>query len=150
MDMQERRAKVKKGLECCSKNVLDPCIGCPYERTEDAEWKCGLNADALALIEQLEALTDEEFKAEAKRRGYNLIKIRKKEKKIQLLPCVCGNKRISHYVTVAPGQSTDFEFYKCDKCGFTANLSKTNHQARINWNKEIDEGINHAAVLHRV
>lgn len=124
MDMQERRAKVKKGLECCSKNVLDPCIGCPYERTEDAEWKCGLNADALALIEQLEALTDEEFKAEAKRRGYNLIKIRKKEKKIQLLPCVCGNKRISHYVTVAPGQSTDFEFTNAISADSPPTLAK--------------------------
>jgi hypothetical protein len=89
-------------------------------------------------------LTDEEFKAEAKRRGYNLIKIRKKEKKIPLLPCVCGKKQIYNYVTVAPGHSTDFEFYKCNKCGFTANVSQTNHQARINWNKAIEEEMNHA------
>lgn len=47
--------KVKKGIECCLKNALDPCIGCPYERTENAEWKCGLNADVLFCIEQLEA-----------------------------------------------------------------------------------------------
>ncbi len=46
--------KVKKGLECCSKSVLDPCIGCPYEPIGDDEWKCGLNADAIALIQQLE------------------------------------------------------------------------------------------------
>ena len=50
----ETLEKAKKGLECCSKNALDPCIGCPYERTENAEWKCGLNADALALIQQFE------------------------------------------------------------------------------------------------
>lgn len=53
--LSETLEKVKKGLGCCSKNVLDPCNGCPYERTENVEWKCGLNADALALIQQLEA-----------------------------------------------------------------------------------------------
>lgn len=58
MDLQELRAKVKKGLECCSKNVLDPCIGCPYERIGDDEWKCGLNADVLFCIEQLERERD--------------------------------------------------------------------------------------------
>lgn len=58
MDLQEWRAKVKKGLECCAKNVLDPCIGCPYERTEDAEWKCGLNADVIVLIQRLEVERD--------------------------------------------------------------------------------------------
>lgn len=50
--------EIKKGLECCLKNALDPCIGCPYERIGDDEWKCGLNADALALIQQLEAERD--------------------------------------------------------------------------------------------
>jgi hypothetical protein len=50
--------KVKKGLECCIKDGIDPCIGCPYERIGDAEWKCGLNADALALIQQLERERD--------------------------------------------------------------------------------------------
>ena len=58
MDLQERKTKVKKGIECCSKNALDPCIGCPNDRTENAEWKCGLNADVLFCIEQLEEERD--------------------------------------------------------------------------------------------
>lgn len=56
--LSEMLEKVKKGLECCSKNELDPCIGCPYERIGDAEWKCGLNADVLFCIEQLEEERD--------------------------------------------------------------------------------------------
>lgn len=52
--LSETLEKVKKGLECCGKDGIDPCTGCPYERTENVEWKCGLNADALALIQQLE------------------------------------------------------------------------------------------------
>ena len=53
--LSETLEKVKKGIEYCSKNVLDPCNGCPYERIGDDEWKCGLNADALFCIKQLEA-----------------------------------------------------------------------------------------------
>lgn len=87
----------------------------------------------------LRSVDDFVFRVEAKRRGYNLIKIPEKEKKLALLPCVCGRKSITCFVTVMPGQSTGFEFYKCDKCGLTANLSTANHQARLNWNKMIDE-----------
>ena len=95
--------------------------------------------DTMHILDTMEGATDEEFKAEAKRRGYNLIKIPEKVKKVKLQPCVCGRKQITCFVTVAPGQSMDFEFYKCDKCGLTANLSATNHQARLNWNAMIEE-----------
>lgn len=84
-------------------------------------------------------VSDEQFKLEAKRRGYNLIKTCEKVKAVKLHPCVCGRKQITCFVAVMPGQSMDFEFYKCDKCGLTANLSGTNHQARLNWNKMIEE-----------
>lgn len=93
----------------------------------------------MSCVKVLSELSDEEFKAEAKRRGYNLIKIPEKVEKVKLLPCVCGRKKITCWVTVMPGQSMDFEFYKCEKCGLTANLSTNNHQARLNWNKMIEE-----------
>ena len=94
---------------------------------------------AAGVTKVLKDATEEQFKAEAKRRGYNLIKIPEKVKKVKLQPCVCGRKQISCFVTVMPGQSMDFEFYKCDKCGLTANLGGTNQQAKLNWNKMIEE-----------
>ena len=87
----------------------------------------------------LRSVDDFAFRAEAKRRGYRLIKIPEKKKKLALLPCVCGRKSITCFVTVMPGRSMDYEFYKCDKCGLTANISANNHQARLNWNKMIEE-----------
>ena len=50
--------EIKKGLECCSQSLPYPCSGCPYERDEQQEnaWRCDLDADALAYIQQLEAL----------------------------------------------------------------------------------------------
>lgn len=49
--------EIKKGLECCSQSLPYPCPGCPYERDEQQEkaWRCDLDADALAYIQQLEA-----------------------------------------------------------------------------------------------
>ena len=49
--------EIKKGLECCSQSLPYPCSGCPYERDEQQEnaWRCDLDADALAYIQQLEA-----------------------------------------------------------------------------------------------
>lgn len=50
------REEIKTGLEYCSQNVPYPCNGCPYERDELLEnaWRCNLNADVIALIQQLE------------------------------------------------------------------------------------------------
>lgn len=49
--------EIKKGLECCSQSLPYPCSGCPYERDEQQEnaWRCDLDADARAYIQQLEA-----------------------------------------------------------------------------------------------
>ena len=91
------------------------------------------------ITKVLKDASDEQFKLEARRRGYNLIKTHEKVKTVKLSPCVCGRKQIACFVTVMPGQSMNFEFYKCEKCGLTANLSQTNQQARLNWNAMIEE-----------
>ena len=83
-----------------------------------------------ALLE----LTDEEFKAEAKRRGYNLIKI---PEKVTLLPCVCGSERRTR-VFIMSGK----EYYKCTKCGLWAKNGKSNREAKLKWNKMIEEVLN--------
>lgn len=80
---------------------------------------------------ELLELTDEEFKVEAKRRGYNLIKI---PEKVTLLPCVCGSERCTR-VFIMRGQ----EYYACTKCGLVAKDGKSNREAKLNWNKMIEE-----------
>lgn len=46
---------IKKGLKCCNR-TFDACHECPYDTVEEG-WGCTVakNADALALIQQLEA-----------------------------------------------------------------------------------------------
>ena len=53
--MQKTPDDIKKGLEHCNR-TFDACHKCPYD-TVDEGWGCTVekNADALALIEQLEA-----------------------------------------------------------------------------------------------
>lgn len=46
--------EIKKALECCARDCIDPCRGCPYERTMNCVWNCKLHEDALAYIQQLE------------------------------------------------------------------------------------------------
>lgn len=45
--------KVRAGLEHCS--VPDVCDGCPYLERPDGQQGCGMFADALALLDELEA-----------------------------------------------------------------------------------------------
>lgn len=47
--------EIMEAFKCCERDVLDPCSGCPYEREYAEDWKCALNNDALACIQQLKA-----------------------------------------------------------------------------------------------
>lgn len=73
-------------------------------------------------------MTLEELKAEAKRQGYNLIKIPVREK---LLPCTCGYNRRSHWENI----NGEVSLY-CEKC-FKKATGKTEKEARRNWNEMI-------------
>lgn len=84
----------------------------------------------LKFVENRPTITDEEFKAEAKRRGYNLIKI---HEKVKLLPCVCGNTKHNR-VFIMSGM----QYYSCRKCGLVAEDGMTERQAKLNWNKMIE------------
>ena len=79
----------------------------------------------------LQSVSDEEFKAEAKRRGYNLIKI---QPYVKLLPCVCGRKRIGSWMTQGR-----MKYYRCDDCGLGAAPARSDRQAKIFWNEMIEE-----------
>lgn len=80
-------------------------------------------------------MTEKEFREEAKRRGYKLIKVPKNVETVKLLPCVCGRKQIGCWNGVS--DHIYFEFYQCAKCGLTADRGKNNREARINWNRVI-------------
>lgn len=84
----------------------------------------------IGTVHGMNACTDEEFKAEAKRRGYNLIKI---PEKVKLLPCVCGRRRLVLW------WGNHGESYACPICGSEGESGKNNRQARLNWNKMIEE-----------
>ena len=87
--------------------------------------------DTMHILDSMEAATDEEFKDEAKRRGYNLIKI---PEKVKLLPCVRGNTE-HRRVFIMSG----LQYYSCRKCGLVAEDGKSERQAKLNWNKMIEE-----------
>ena len=81
-------------------------------------------------IEMCAAISDEEFKVEAKRRGYNISKI---PEKVALLPCICGStkRRLWYY--------NGMGFYKCIKCDVASKGAKTDRQRKLNWNAMIEE-----------
>lgn len=91
--------------------------------------------------EIIQSMDDMEFKAEAKRRGHNLIKI---PEKVELLPCVCGNKK-HHRVFIMSG----LQYYSCCKCGLVAEDGKTERQAKLNWNAMIEEKMKDAKNAQR-
>ena len=82
------------------------------------------------MIDDTHTITDEEFKAEAKRRGYDLIKI---PEKVTLLPCICGSTKRSVWYESGIG------FYQCVKCDTAAPGAKTDRQRKLNWNAMIEE-----------
>lgn len=107
------------------------CFGCDcHSGNETCSIKCGEYID----VESVPTITDEEFKAEAKRRGYRLVKISEKVKTVSLLPCVCGRKMIGRWVN--PYNEV---FCRCGNCGLEAESAWTDERAKLNWNKMIEE-----------
>ena len=89
--------------------------------------------DTMHVLDSMEAVSDEEFKAEAKLRGYNLIKI---PEKVKLLPCVCGSKKPECWC--CSDATGHYELYVCPNCDLEAPRAKTNRKAKLNWNKMIE------------
>lgn len=76
-------------------------------------------------------MTDEEFRAEAKARGYKLIKISETEN-VKLLPCTCGKKSTCEIFTEGA------VLRRCNGCGREAPAHKTSRGAKQNWNKMVE------------
>lgn len=74
-------------------------------------------------------MTVEELKTEAKKLGYNIIKI--PEPLESLLPCVCGHKKPTLWYG-----GFSFEQYKCPVCGRAGEPGRK-REARHNWNEMV-------------
>ena len=76
-------------------------------------------------------MTLEELKVEADKLGYGLIK---KPERIKFLPCVCGCNLRHHYYSYYGSQH-----FKCKRCGLESPSGNSEREARLNWNKMIEE-----------
>ena len=76
-------------------------------------------------------MTVDELRKEAKALGYNIIKIKKREK---LLPCTCGCKRREHWDSLRDGEW--LVVLKCERCRKEA-CGKNETEAVHNWNEMI-------------
>ena len=77
-------------------------------------------------------MTLEELKAEAAKHGYRLIKV---PKHIAMLPCTCGHNKRSTWC-VDGGY-----ILECLKCGKQGYAGTTRNDARIQWNRRIEEDL---------
>lgn len=75
-------------------------------------------------------MTIDELKAEAAAQGYSLIR---KQPTVKFKPCPCGRKYPAHWY------GPDGVFYRCPNCDLTAAPAKTNQQAKINWNRMVED-----------
>ena len=82
-------------------------------------------------------MTVEELKIEAKKLGYNIIKIKPKTK---ILPCICGRKRMEKWYFCQEGKDTKIEIV-CPIC-YREAIGKTEQEAIENWNNSILREIN--------
>ena len=90
--------------------------------------------DAMHILDSMEGATDEEFKAEAKRRGYKLIK---DPRSIKLLSCGCNNPNITG---IYEPYSRPLKIqYVCLNCQLEGKAYKSDYEAKKAWNAMIEE-----------
>lgn len=76
-------------------------------------------------------MTVEELKKEAAKLGYNIIK---KQEYIRFKPCVCGCNRRTHWYSYE-----NTVFFECNNCGLKSPIGLDEKEAKLNWNKMIEE-----------
>lgn len=94
--------------------------------------------DTMHILDSMDGATDEEFKDEAKRRGYNIIKI---PENVKLLPCVCGTGRRN----VRQWSTVYGRYYKCEHCGLKSFVGRSERKAKLYWNEMIERNMKDAA-----
>lgn len=83
-------------------------------------------------------ITDNEFRAMARERGYEL---RKHKEPMYILPCpVCDTKRTRIWMTPRSNSESRWMYYRiCSKCGFEGHLAKTRELSKISWNDAVKD-----------
>lgn len=76
-------------------------------------------------------MTVEELKKEAAKLGYSIIK---KQEYIRFKPCICGCNNRKHWYSY--GNSV---FFECTNCGLKSPIGLDEKEAKLNWNKMIEE-----------
>jgi hypothetical protein len=77
-------------------------------------------------------MTLEELKAEAKKHGY---KLTKEYIPIRFAQCICGQKGYAvKHIKLNPHQY----YYKCNRCGFSADGARTQREAKLKWNEYVE------------
>ena len=71
-------------------------------------------------------MTLEQIRTEAKKHGYKLVKDTPNP---TLDACICGSKRHIRMLGI------HVKYYKCTKCGFTADEVQYLYQAKLKWNE---------------
>lgn len=98
------------------------CVGC---QCHSYDYTCSSKCAEYIDVRDIPAVSNEEFEAEAKRRGYKLIK---PTQKVKLFPCPCTNKKPTEWF------GAHGIFYKCDYCGVRSDPASRVSQAKKNWN----------------
>ena len=90
-------------------------------------------------------ITDLQFRAMARERGYEL---RKHKEPTYILPCpVCGVKRTSIWFGIGKETSSMSLLRRCKYCGFEGYLAKSKELSKVSWNEAVQEYLKDNEVL---
>lgn len=82
-------------------------------------------------------ITDLQFRAMARERGYEL---RKHKEPVLMLPCpICGKKYTRIYFGLVKEISPMLLLRRCKYCGFEGYLAKTKELSKISWNDAVKD-----------
>ena len=99
----------------------------------------GVNESLYSMIKHIppaDIYTFEMLKAAASKYGYSLLK---REPYIKFKPCRCGCNRRSIYSIYNCATGESGVQYRCNKCNRESPIGKTEKEAKILWNKMIEE-----------
>ena len=87
-------------------------------------------------------ITDLQFRAMARERGYEL---RKHKEPALMLPCpICDKKYTRTWMTPRSESESHWMYYRtCSKCGFEGYLAKTKELSKVSWNDAVKDCLKH-------